>query len=123
MKAVVKTILDLENLVRKIDQDQLLNGKAMTVTLTPFRRPRSIDQNSKMHVLFRELADHCGYSEAEIKEYFKSEFGPAKILEIAGNMKVIPKGTSEYSIDECNRMIDRIYQVAAEAGCQLPEER
>jgi hypothetical protein len=115
MKAVIRTLQDLDAFCDKAARDGVITGQPLTVTLENFKRPRTVDQNSKLHVLFRELANHTGYTEKEIKDYFKSEYGPSKAIEIAGEMRVIPKGTSEYTIDELNDMIDRVQQVSAEA--------
>lgn len=121
MKAVIRTRDDLDNFADQAARDGILTGQPLTVTLTKFYRPRTLDQNALMHVLFRQLAEHTGHTEAEIKDYFKAEFGPSKAIEIAGAIKVIPMGTSEYKLDQCNAMITRIHQVAAECGCKLEE--
>jgi len=104
MKRVVKTLEDLDNFANDAARQGVFTGQALTVTLTKFRRPRTLEQNSKLHALFRELAEHTGYSESEIKDYFKDTFGPTIAIRIGKYRRhdrrrgrtenTVPKGTS-----------------------------
>ena len=114
---VVRTAYEIYEIARELKGN--MNGKPHTLTLEPFKRPRTNDQNAKLHVMIRELAIHTGHAESDIKEYLKDEFGFHKSIEIAGKSKSIPKGSSEWSVDECSQMIERLYQIAAEIGCKF----
>ena len=104
-RAVIRCLDDLEKVSIDVAKAGLLDGTPKTITLQPFKRPRTLDQNAMMHVMFRELASHCGYTESEIKEYFKQEHGYTKTIEISGKITEIPKPTSEYNVEECTLMI------------------
>ena len=120
MKAVVRTQGDLFRFAHKAVD--VLDGKPYTVTIKRFHRPRSNDQNAKLHAMLRELAEHCGYSEREMKDYFTAEFGPTmqvriKAASLSGRTNRIPKGTSAYTVQEMAEMIEHVYRIGAEVGC------
>jgi hypothetical protein len=129
MKAVIRTLEDLDDFCSKAAVSGVLTGKPMTITLEKFKRPRTNDQNAKLHVLFRELAEHTGHSPEEIKEFFKQEFGPKAAIKLkvpmthayASTRRMVPVSTTLYSVDQLNEMIERVYQVGAQAGCQFEE--
>ncbi len=126
MKAVIRSIEDLEAFARKAAIAGVLTGDQLTVTLKKFHRPRTNDQNAKLHAMFGDLAEHTGFSAKDIKDYFKTEFGIYKPVRIKPGdpARMIPKGTSEYNVTEMSQMVERVYQVGAEAGCVFidPEE-
>ena len=99
-----------------------MNGKPHTLTLEAFKRPRTNDQNAKLHAMIRDLAIHTGHAESDIKEYLKDEFGFHKSIEIGGKERSIPKGSSEWSVEECSMMIERLYQIGAECGCTYQKD-
>jgi AraC-like DNA-binding protein len=70
----------------------------------------------------RELATEIGYSEDELKYYFKSSFGPQKNLFVLGEQKRIPKSTTEYSKLEMTEMIGHLERVGAELGFRFSDE-
>jgi len=47
MKRIVKTLDELEKFAADAAIAGVFDGKQLTVTLTPFRRPRTLEQNSK----------------------------------------------------------------------------
>lgn len=124
-RVVVRDFSDAEDAINEWSRVGLLNGKPMTMSLREFHRPRTLDQNARIHAMFRDLAEHTGYTEGEIKDYFKSEFGPRMTLDLRSDNQdrsaYIPKGTSRYTVQECQAMIERIYQVGAECGCVFSE--
>lgn len=129
MRAVVRSLDDLHAFADRCAREGVLDGKPMTVSIRKFHRPRTVDQNKKLHAMFRDLAEHTGYSESNIKDYFKAEFGPTMALNLPkiddtadyGPVNV-PKGTSRYTVQEMSAMVERVYQVGAECGCVFSEE-
>jgi hypothetical protein len=99
-------------------------GKPLTISVRPFQSFRNLDQNKKCHAMIRELAEFCGHSEKEMKRIVKAHFGPYKVVELPASVvpKPIPKGTSEYTIQEMSDFIERLYQLGAEIGCQFSED-
>ncbi len=96
---------------------KMVPGKPYEVWIRPFKRRRSLDQNAKMHAMIRELAKHIGYSETELKDYLKSAYGPHETRNLFGSDTVVPKSTSNYTVDEAGEMIEILYMHGAEVGC------
>lgn len=117
MRAVIRTKRDVMRFANQVADK--LDGKPYTMLVKKFHRPRSIDQNAKMHVMFRILGEYTGHSESEIKAYFVDEFGPKKKLSFAD--KMVPMGTSEYDVHEASDMIEQLHRVGAEVGCLFEE--
>lgn len=88
----------------------------LLITVTAWRPPKTVSQNAYMHVAIRELADHVGYGEEEMKTYLKGEFGPRKIIEINGKIHAIPKSMTDYTREEASDMIEQIHRIGAEVG-------
>jgi hypothetical protein len=90
--------------------------------MIPFKPPRTNEQNALLHVLFREVANHVGRSEDEIKDIFKYQYGTMKKLELFGNVSYVPKGTSEYNKQELSDMVEQVYRKGAEWGVEFSDE-
>lgn len=116
IRSVIATEAQLDRLASRLRA--LIEGKGLSllVTVTRWRPPKTTSQNALMHVLIRELADHVGYGEEELKQYFKSECGPRKIIEVNGKIYAIPKSMTDYTREEASDMIEQIHRIAAEAG-------
>lgn len=128
MRAVVRSLEDLQAWIEKLAREGILTGKPLTVSIREFHRPRTLDQNAKLHAMFRDLAEHTGFTEGEIKDYFKSEFGPKMSIALPAYGQPgqpdprIPKGTSRYTVQEMAAMLERVYQVGAECGCRFSDD-
>jgi len=70
--------------------------KPHSIEIKQFKPARTNEQNALLHCLFREVANHVGRPEDEIKEIFKYQYGTMKKLELYGDVTYVPKGTSEY---------------------------
>ena len=124
VRAVVRNDRDLTLFVSKVVKElgANLGDKPYTVSIKRFHRPRSLDQNKKLHAMIRELALHCGYAESQMKEIVKAQFGPMKAVKIGDRREVShPKGTSEYTVQEMSDFMERLYQLAAEIGLVFQE--
>ncbi|MEE9158942.1 MAG: recombination protein NinB [Gammaproteobacteria bacterium] len=102
--------------------DILDEGKPYTVTIKKFQRIRSLDQNKKFHAMLRDLADHVGYTESEMKDWAKAELGLIKELHIGANIVGVPLPSSEYTVEQLSELIERIYQTGSEAGCVFQDD-
>ena len=96
--------------------------KPQMIEIKRYRPPRSMPQNAKFHAMIRELAEEIGYSEDELKEYFKSSFGPKKILYLVGGNRRIPVSTTEYTKEQMTDMIGHLERVGAEMGFRFSDE-
>lgn len=99
----------------------MIDGKPYSVEVRPFKPKRTLDQNAKMHVMIRELATHIGYSDSELKDFLKAEYGPTKTIQIGESQKAIPVSTSEYNRTEAGEMIEILYMLGAECGYAFQE--
>ena len=96
--------------------------KPYMLSLKRFRPPKTNEQCALLHVLWREIAIHVGRGEDEIKDIFKAEYGPEEVKKTPdGNRVRILKSVSDYSFDECSKMIERAYQKGAEWGVEFAE--
>ena len=108
--------------------DQLCNeigeewNKPYLISAKVFKPPRSLEQNAKLHCLFRDLSAHTGYTESEIKDVIKARFGLHKVVQIDGTPTSIAKSTTEYSREELSDLMDRVYMLGAEIGCVFLDE-
>lgn len=96
---------------------KLPKSRKWTVTIAPYRKKRSLEQNSMFHALAAELAEHTGESPARMKDILKAECGLWEVSKITG--KEYPKPTSEYSTAEMSDLCDRIWSWAADFGIPL----
>jgi len=122
MKAVVRSRNELLRWVDQVALEVEASQKPCTVTIKRFHRPRTLDQNSKLHAMIAELAEHVGHTPSEIKDYIKSECGWTKTIQIGAEMRDVPMGTSEMNVEQLSHLIEELYRIGAEVGCRYVEE-
>ncbi len=91
----------------------------LQVSIEPYVDPRSLDQNSLMHVLWDRLGKELGYGGDEVKEVMKDKYGPKLTVTLRNETKVVPKPSRKYTKAESSAMIDQIYRLGAQMGVQL----
>ena len=64
------------------------------IEVSPIRHTRSTDQNSRYWVIVTALADHVGYTKAEMHEEVLSDMHGYELVEFRGSIKKKPKGRS-----------------------------
>lgn len=106
-------------LIRALNLD-----KPWLVTLAPYRKRRSLSQNSLMWCWLDQVADHVsqhtGMDADDIHEFFKHKFLQPKIIEVAGET-VECRTTTKLTTLEMTKYMDRIYAfVTSELGVLLP---
>lgn len=123
MKAVIRQRNDA---LRFVDRFCSENGchweKPQLIEVKRYKPPRSMPQNAKFHAMIRELATELGYSEDELKDYFKCTFGPQKIISVLGEEKRIPLSTTEYNKAQMTDLIGHVERVGAELGFRFSDE-
>lgn len=97
---------------------RMKDGKRVTVSVSPFRKDRSLPQNSYYHgVVLKTFGDHLGYDTEdlhfEMRRLFLCVDPDAEIKRY--------KSTTKLSTVEFNEYIDKIVRLAAENGCDIPE--
>lgn len=91
-----------------------LAGKSVEIIVRKVRVQRSVDQNAYIHgVVIPPLADHCGYSTAEMKFVLMGECWGWKT--IAPGREIPEKiHTSDMTVEEATRFIDWVIPWAME---------
>jgi len=106
--------------------NDLMNKMRTCVSLTD-ESIRTLNQNAYIHVLFRIMADYTGESEEYAKQvYFKELANPDIFIKVTKDpitkkMIKYTRSSSEVSVQEMGRAIDKFIIWAAENGVELPE--
>lgn len=87
--------------------DQLDPTKLWEVTIRPFAAKRSVEQNALFHALVQEIAGSTGNDPDTVKDYLKDRFGPRRLVTVHGEERLVPKSTTQYSVEEMSELIDR----------------
>jgi len=82
-------------------------------------KPRTVNQNKYLHVLFTIFGNEFGYTVDEAKTIIKRELG--YIYEKRG--QAFLEHTSDMSVDKLSRFIDRFRDFSAHMGCYLPDAK
>lgn len=120
MRGVVRTALDLQRFCAMVEAK--LDGKPYTITVKRFHRPRTTDQNAKFHAMVRDLADHIGYSVAELKEIIKVEFLPTVTGQIGELAYTRPMSTSDLTVQAMSELIEHVYELGAQVDCVFQDD-
>ena len=90
------------------------------VRVTVGARPsKTREQNAYLHLAIRQLANHVGMAESDLKDLLKSEYGPEDVLRVGSVCGVVKKSMSKYSLEEAANMIEHVERIAAECGLLL----
>ena len=110
------------SLMEHIESLDLEGDTPYEVIVRPYKSSRSIEQNNLLHSWIRAIAEETGHSVEEIKDYVCSEYlGSREYLGINGTPKRRLVTTSELSVEEMSALIERVTELGAQVGAQLPE--
>ncbi len=97
-------------------------GKEIRITIEPVYKLRTDDQNAIFHAKINMLSRECGGDREWIKEQVKElaiQHGyPYEVV----SGKVVPKSSSEVTIEEMEILIDSLYEYAYLNGCYIGEK-
>jgi hypothetical protein len=82
--------------------------------------PRTIPQNSYLHVICKIAGDDLGYSIEEMKQVFRELFLTPKEVTFAGETKLVYPSTSSLSKGDFVLFIDDIIRTCSQQGISLP---
>ncbi len=99
----------------------LKSRRLIEVEFRPFVKKRTTNQNSMMHLVWRQFGNELGWDEEEVKEFFKDKYGSKIERQIDDEVVWFPKPSHKYSVEVAAQMIDTVQRVAAEHGIMLPE--
>lgn len=94
----------------------------MGVTVKPYRRNRSQEQNRLYWgVWLAMLADYTGHTAEELHEFFKDKFLQRRAATVLGRTLLMEPTTTSLKVDEFTAYLEQIRMFAAEnLGCDLP---
>ncbi len=90
------------------------SDKLWKITLERYVPPKTTAQNNTLHMWIGELADATGHTLEECKDLVKLNFYPKVEKLIAGRLMVVPKSTTELTIEECSEIMERMLAEWAE---------
>lgn len=104
--------------------------KKWRVTIEPYRKRRTTDQNNYMWAMYEEIAKHTGHTPNEIHEWCKAQFAPPCRVRIRGDV-VEYRSTAKLNTAEMSEYLERVRAWAAtdlnmtlstysEAACPAP---
>ena len=104
------------------DISDLEFDKPHEVIIKPYKHVRSVEQNNLLHSWIREIANETGHTVEEIKDHICAEFlGTKDYVGLDGEHKSRVVATSELSVEEMSALIERVTELGALIGAQLPE--
>ena len=110
---------------RVIEHIEMLDLEGDTpyeVIVRPYKSSRSVEQNNLLHSWIREIANETGHTVEEIKDHICAEFlGTKDYVGLDGEHKSRVIATSELSVEEMSALIERVTELGALVGAQLPE--
>ena len=110
------------HVIEHIESLDLEKGVPYEVIVRPYKSSRSVEQNNLLHSWIREIANETGHTVEEIKDHICAEFlGTKDYVGLDGEHKSRVVATSELSVEEMSALIERVTELGALIGAQLPE--
>ncbi len=106
----------LINYINGLDQTKL-----WMVKVVPFRRKRSLSQNSLYHLWKAVIADECGYTPNEMHDILRREYLPVKVVKMKKNTHYLLKSTTDLNTKEFTDYLDTIHRDFSANGIILPQ--
>ena len=92
------------------------------VTVKPYKKNRSLEQNDMFHAWCGSIADKTGHTKEEIKNILiETVFGTEEYVNLQGNQRTRIRQTSSMTIGEMSELIERSTQIGIELGADVPE--
>jgi len=108
--------------IEHIESLDLEGDTPYEVIVRPYKSSRSVEQNNLLHSWIREIANETGHTVEEIKDHICAEFlGSKDYVGLDGEPKSRVVATSELSVEEMSALIERVTELGALVGAQLPE--
>ncbi len=115
MKAVCRSVDDLIGFTDRVrNKLGTTFDKPIQVTVKPFKRDRSLDQNAKVHAMIRVIAEYAGYTESAMKAILVDEYAPRHSVKLGEKVIDAPLGTSDMNVEQMSEFIEHLYQLGAD---------
>ena len=94
----------------------------LQVTVKPYKKRRSLEQNDKFHAWCGSIADKTGHTKEEIKYIIVEQvFGTEEYINLQGEPRSRLKQTASMTVPEMSELIERATQLGIELGADVPE--
>lgn len=104
------------DLIRQLDL-----AKGWRVSVAPYKRSRSLEQNNLYHKWCGVIAAETGNSHDAIHEFCKAEFLPPVFVEVGGKVREVRQTTTTLKVQEMSAFMDAVYAWASsDLGLILP---
>ena len=108
--------------IEHIETIDLEGDTPYEVIVRPYKSSRSVEQNNLLHSWIREIANETGHTVEEIKDHICAEFlGTKDYVGLDGKPRSRLMTTSELNVEEMSALIERVTELGALIGAQLPE--
>jgi|TARA_R100001480_G_scaffold36403_3_gene49064 hypothetical protein len=99
-----------------------VEDETLEVTVKPYKKNRSLEQNDMFHAWCGSIADKSGHTKEEIKNILiETVFGTEEYLNFKGEHRHRIRQTSGMTIGEMGELIERATQIGIELGADVPE--
>ena len=95
----------------------------LEVVIQEHKEDKTKEQRGWFHILIKLISDETGYNKAEVKELIKKTILGTTLVSIGGHEKEVTASSEGQDKIGYSELIDGVYQLAAEAGIQLPNPR
>ena len=103
-----------------VDYDH--HDEVAELTIKPYKKNRSREQNDMFHGWCGTIAEKTGHSKQEIKQIMvESTFGTEDFLNLQGLTRTRVKETSGMTVGEMSELLERTIQIGIELGAEAPE--
>jgi hypothetical protein len=103
----------LENALDAVISASKESGRLYRVILEPYKKPRTLQQNSTIHMWMNEIAEFVGDTPESVKRWLKDDFWPKHTVMRLGRMRTEPKSTADLTREEMISVMDRIQALCA----------
>jgi uncharacterized protein YunC (DUF1805 family) len=94
----------------------------LEVTVRPYKKNRSREQNDMFHAWCGTIAYQTGHTKGEIKDILiESVFGTEDYVNLQGENRSRLRSTADMSTMEMSELIERATQIGIELGADVPE--
>ena len=103
-------------------------AKPWSVEIKPYRKKRTLNQNAYYWKLMDDIAqavhDATGNSKDDLHAFFKAKFLPVKVVDVAGEQRVVPVSITTLNLNEMSDLITKVLAwCEVDLGLPLPDPR
>jgi hypothetical protein len=118
---VLRTVKDVQRFVSTDLAGLDFDGKkAWTVTLKPYRKARTVSQNSLYWLWLECLSQETGNDRLDLHDYFRRRYLPWSEKTVLGETIMLTTSTTKLDTKQFTDYLEAIRRDAVNLGCYLP---